>query len=259
MHKEIVQFYQRSYNTLGAQTKLILANKDFLSRIQQQKQKWDLGDKWQKAVLDDYVDKIDYDLRIKTNEENCYEIEEKFKLSPELRFHHGLDRALVDLYIRQELFKENEKDKAISSIDPRNHWEAFSRELKQICQDFGLESADSMFVYRNLLALPLINIVKEATSPNIEISYDPETGINTLKIDMSDDALRYCTETSLEFIKEAIEELKNRKEAKGPPVGKQDLTWYYKTHSTEENPQKGVFLEVPFLQYLIEETHKIFN
>jgi len=261
MNQEIIDFYQTSYNNLGKQTRKLLEDPEFMKSIETLAEKWHVGHDWQKAILDDYIERIDHDIRIKTNEESCFEIEENLNLSSELRLHHGLDRSLVDLYIRQELFKESETGKAISTIDPRNHWETFSRELKQTCQHFDLEPADAMFIYRNVLGLPLINLVKESIMPNIESSYDPPAGINTIKIELSDDALRYCSEETLECIKEAVRELKKNRELteSSPTAGKQDITWYYKTVGNGKDSKDYMFMDIPFLQYLIKKANTLFQ
>jgi hypothetical protein len=248
-----------AYNRLGKQTKQVLENPQFIETITVTRAKWRLEPAWQKAILEDYIERIDHDLRIKANEENCFEIEEKLSLSPETRFHHGLDRALVDLYIRLDLFKENEAEKAISAVDPRRNWGTFIANIREICADFGLVSADALFVYRALLSLPPIDIVQVATTPLIEFSFDKNTGVNVIRIEMTDDALRYFSEYSMQMIKDAIDEIRKKKQdaVSQSLSGNLDATWYYKSY-----PDAGIPAEpasASYLKYVISEASKIFQ
>jgi len=259
MNLDILSFYRGSYSRLGKQTCQLLESPRFMERVKALRDKWKLDTAWQKSVLEDYIERIDFDLRIKANEEHCFELEERLTLSPELRFHHGLDRALVDLYIRLELFKSSESEKAITSRDPRKSWDTFMADVREACVDFSLMPADALFIYRNLLALPLIDIVREATSPHIEIGYQPETGVNIIKVEMTDDALRYFSEEGIALIKDAILELKQRKDVVNARVGsgKVDMTWYYKNPTETLSGKQEA--DSSYFDFLVHEASKIFT
>ena len=261
INKDIIEFYYSTYRQLGFRTKMLLSDQKFIDAVCKLKDKWHLNAEWQHDVLEEYVERIDHDLRVKANEESCFEIEEKLNLVSDLRFHHGLDRALVDLYVRRQFFGSEEQSSISKVNDPRANWVEFVNDLEVACQKLNLVPEDSLFIYRNILGLPLINISQDAITPIVEYSYDENTRTNTIIVRVTDTALKFFAEDQLEVIKDSLFELKNKKEKSFLESASKnmDMTWYYKATKSSEITYKQPEEMSGYLLGLIQQAEQLFE